>query len=70
MIDVLLFALTMQVRTANLSVTATVVRSCRLSAPVSAAFNGPSVSCGGDSLRPLRIHPDSTQYGPVVVIDF
>jgi hypothetical protein len=70
MFDVLVLALAMQVPTAELRVTATVVNSCRVSVPVSAAVTGPLVGCGGDPQRPLRIRPASTQYGPVVVIDF
>ena len=70
MFDVLLFALSMQASTTELKVTATVVHSCSVSAPMFGAVTEPVVGCGNDPWRPLRIRPASTQYGPVFLIDF
>jgi len=70
MLEALLLSLVMQSATANLSVTATVVRSCQVSAPVPGGATTPSVACGEDAQQQIRVSPGSTHHGPVVVIDF
>jgi hypothetical protein len=70
MFDVLLLAVALQVQSAELRVTATVVNSCRISVPVSGIQNGPLVGCSPKPQPQLRIYPGATQYGPVFVIDF
>ena len=70
MFDVLLVAVAIQVQSAELRVTATVVNSCRISVPVSGIESGPLVGCGPEPQLQIRIYPGATQYGPVIVIDF
>jgi len=62
--------LALQTSTAQLRVSATVVDSCHIALTSTSDVTATELACAAHAGPPPRVRPDTTQYGPVVLIEF
>ena len=67
---VLLALLALQSPSAQLKVSVTVIGSCHIALTSPSDFRATELACAGRLGPPPRVRPDTTQYGPVVLVEF
>lgn len=62
--------LALQTSTAQLRVTVSVIDSCHIALTSTSDVAATELACAAHFGPPPRVRPDTTQYGPVVLIEF